>query len=102
MKNELYNNFIINLKNDLEDDINLINKILYCLNNLNNYETIINVINFKLEQLNINNFMNRKIINKFIYLIDIFEMDANEMKIYYKIDNSDNEINKFGPKFVKK
>ena len=66
--NEIYNNFILDLKKDLEDYINLINKILFCLDNLNNYETIINLINFKLEILNIdiNNFFNKNIKNKFI------------------------------------
>ena len=100
--NGIYNNFIINLKNDLEDYINLINQILYYLNNLNNYETIINVINFKLEQLNIDisNFLSKNIRNKFKYLMDIFERDTNEMDILYEVENFDKEINIFGSKFV--
>jgi len=102
--NEVYNNFMINLKNDLEDYIKLINKILYCLDNLSNYETIINVINFKLEKLNndINNFLSKNIKNKFIYLIDIFEKDTNEMDILYEVDNFEKEINIFSSKFVEK
>ena len=40
---------MINYKNDLDDYIKIINKIIYYLDNLNNYETINNVINFKLE-----------------------------------------------------
>ena len=61
--NEIYNNFIKDLKSDIKDYINLINKILYYLDNLNNYETIQNVINFKLEILN------NDIINELYFLI---------------------------------
>ena len=102
--NEIYNNFTINLKNDLEDYTNLINNILYCLDNLNNYETIMNVINFKFEILNndINHFLNKNIKNKFIYIIDLFERDTNEMDILYEIENSDNKINILGSKFIEK
>ena len=101
--NEVYNNFIINLKNDLEDYIYLINKILYYTDNMSNYETIINVTNFKLEKLNsdIDNFLSINIKNKFIYLIDIFERYTNELDILYEFENFDNEINIFGSKFVK-
>ena len=69
---------------------------------MHNYETIVNVLNFKLEILNIdiNNFLNKNIKNKFIYSIDIFERNINELDILYEIENCDNEINIFGSKFV--
>ena len=44
--NEIYNNVMLNYKNDLDSYISLINDILYYLDNLKNYATINNVINF--------------------------------------------------------
>ena len=91
---EIFNNFIINLKNDLEDYINLINIILYCLDNLYNYETIINVINFKLESLNsdINNFLNKNIKNK-IKIFGSKFVEKNKKKINIIINNKIFELN---------
>ena len=70
---------------------------------MSNYETIINVTNFKLEILNIDidNFLSKNIKNKFIYLLDIFERYTSELDILYEIENFDKEINVFGSKFVK-
>jgi len=101
--NEIYNNIMINYKNDLDDYINLINKIIYYLNNLNNYETINNVLNFKLEILNRdidNYFMNENIKKRMIYLIDIIERYINQIDIIYEINKEENKLNIFGSKFV--
>ena len=97
---EIYNGFILNLKSDLEDSINLINKIFCSLDSLDNYETIINIIKFKLEILNIDS---KNIKNKFLFLIDIFERYKNEMDIFYEIENTNtnNEIEIFGKEFAK-
>ena len=100
--NEIYYKFILYLKDDLEDYINLINKILVCLDNLNNYETIQNVMNFKLEfiNININNFLSKNLKSKMIYLIDIFERYINEIDIEYEINKLGNEISLFSSNFV--
>jgi len=86
---------MINYKNDLEDYINIINEILYYLDNLKNYETINNVINFKLEILNkdINNyFMNDNLKKKMINLMDIFDRYINQIDIIYKINKYESEL----------
>jgi len=85
--NDIYNNIVINYKNDLEDYIKIINETLYYLDNLKNYETINNIINFKLEILNkdINNyFMNDNIKKRMINLMDIFDRYINQIDIIYK------------------
>jgi len=101
--NEFYNNIMINYKNDLDDYINIINEILYYLDNLKNYETINNVINFKLEILNkdiINYFMNDNIKMRMINLMDIFDRYINQIDIIYKINKDENNLKIFGSKFV--
>ena len=101
--NELYNNFMINYKNDLDDYIIIINEILYYLNNLKNYETINNVINFKLEILNkdINKyFINDNIKKRIINLMDIFDRYINQIDIIYKINKDENKLKIFGSEFV--
>ena len=101
--NEIYNNIMIIYKNDLDDYINIINEILYYLDNLKNYETINNVINFKLEILNkdINNyFMSDNIKKRMIYLMDIFDRYINQIDIIYEINKEESELNIFSSNFV--
>ena len=101
--NEIYNNAMINYKNDLNDYIHIINDILYYLDNLKNYETINNVINFKLEILNkdINNyFMSENIKKRMIYLMDIFDRYINQIDIIYEINKEESELNIFSSSFV--
>jgi len=101
--NEIFNNIMINYKNDLDDYIKMIKNILYYLDNLKNYETINNVINFKLEILNQdidNYFMNDNIKKRMINLIDIFDRYINQIDIIYEINKEESELNIFGSKFV--
>ena len=100
--NKIYNYSIIKLKNNLEDYIYLINKMIYYLDNLKNYETIQNVINFKLELIDkdINNFLDNDLKEKFKYLIDIFEKYINKVDIIYENDKYHDKINIFGKNFV--
>jgi len=101
--NEIYNSFMITYKNDLDDYIKIINKILYYLENLKNYETIKNIINFKLEILikDIDNyFMKENIKKRMIYLMDIFDRYINQIDLIYEINKEESEIKIFGSKFV--
>jgi len=100
---EIYNNVMINYKNDLDDYINTIKDILYFLDNLKNYETINNVINFKLEILNKDIdkfFMNENLKKKMIYLMDILDRYINQIDIIYEINKEERVMNIFGSKFV--
>jgi len=101
--NEIYNNAMINYKNDLNDYIHIINDILYYLDNLKNYETINNVINFRLEILNKdidNYFMNENIKKRMIYLIKIFDKYINQIDIIYEINKEESKLKIFGKEFV--
>ena len=101
--NDIYNNIMINYKNDLDDYINLIDEIIYYLDNLKNYETINNVINFKLEILNrdINNFfMSENMKKRMIYLMDIFDRYINQIDIIYEINKEESKLKIFGKEFV--
>jgi surface protein len=100
--NEMNNNCIINLNNDLDGYINMINRIINNLDMLKNYETINNVINFKLEILNkdIKNFLNENLKNKKIYLMNILDRYINQMDIIYEREKEENEIKLFNSKYV--
>ena len=100
--NELFNMFIINYNKDLEYYLNYYNKILYSFNNLRNYESIKNIMNFKIEKLykDMFNFYNDNIKNKFKFLIDSFLNSINQMNIIYKINNEDTRIKLFDKQFV--
>ena len=100
--NEMNNNCIINLNNDLDGYINMINRIINNLDMLKNYETINNVINFKLEILNkdIKNFLNENLKNKEIYLMNILDRYINQMDIIYEREKEEKELQLFGSKFV--
>ena len=100
--NEMYNNCIIYLNNDLDGYINLINRMINNLDMLNNYETIYNAINFKLEILNkdIKYFLNENLKNKKIYLMNILDRYINQMDIVYEREKAKDEIKLFDWFFV--
>ena len=101
--NKIYNDVMINYKNDLYDYINIINEILYYLDNLKNYATINNVINFKLEILNKdidNYFMSENLKKRMIYLMDIFDRYINQIDIIYEINKEESKLKIFGSEFV--
>jgi len=113
-KNELEKEFKI-LKNNLNDLINesiynldIYNKIYNNLINnsedLNNYENIMNILDFRCKKLliDINNFINEK--NKYKYiinLINLYEKIRNEITLIYKINNGDKKVKLFGQDFIK-
>ena len=68
---------------------------------LNNYEYIINILNFKCKNLliDINNYINEK--NKYKHIINICENRKNEITLIYKIKEGDNTIKLFGSDFIK-
>ena len=71
---------------------------------LNNYETIKNILNFKLEYLNkkIKNFLNETIENKIKIMNEQLYNLKNEIMIDYNIDKNDEKIILFGENFVEK
>ena len=100
--NEMNNNCIINLNNDLDGFMNIINRMINNLDMLTNYETIYNVINFKLEMLNkdISNFLSENLKNKKLYLMNILDRYIHQMDIIYEKEKDEDEIKLFGAKFV--
>ena len=104
--NQLFNNNIIKMCNEYEQYKKLYNKMMYFSDNLYNYETIKNIINFKIEFINKNiiYFLNQNIYDKFMSLIDIIYKKINQANIIYKKKynkkDEDNTIQLFGNKFV--
>ena len=69
----IFNYFIKNLIIELNNFNKICNKMLILLNNLNNYENIRNILNYRTIKKDINDFLNANINNKFKYLLHIFE-----------------------------
>ena len=71
---------------------------------LNNYETIKNILNFKLENLNkkIKNFLNETIENKIKIMNEQLYNLKNEIMIDYNIDENVDKIILLSEKFVEK
>ena len=84
---DIYNKIYNNLINNSED--------------LNNYENIMNILDFRCKKLliNINNFINEK--NKYKYIINLYENRRNEITLIYKINNGDKKIKLFSQDFIK-
>ena len=102
--NKLFNIQINDLNNNLEQYMKLFNKMIYTLGNLNNYESIKNILNFKTTELykEIINFLtNENIKNKFNYLIDKFDVKRNDISLIYKISKEKEKVKIFGEEFVK-
>jgi len=77
--------------------IKIYDYIINCIDNLNNYESINNIINFKMKE--INDFLNQNDINKIKNIINKYENKINELNIIY---NKDKKIVKiFDSEFVK-
>ena len=100
--NDLFNNFIILLIKKIELNIKLLRKIFLSLDNLNNYESFKNLLNYKNESLikEANYFLAENIINKLKFLIDKYEISKNEMTLVYNIKKGDNRIKLFDKRFV--
>ena len=103
--NAIYSDFILNINHNLDEYLKLNEHMSNCLENLKNYENIINVLNFKTKKLNrdmhiILSQPNSK--NKFKHLLEIFDNPKNELSLEYNINNAnDSKIRLFGEKFVK-
>ena len=104
--NEIYSDFLNNINKSIDEYIKLNEDMFNSIDNMKNYETIKNVLHFKLKKLNkdiyiILNEQDTKL--KFRYLLEIFDNPKNEMSMTYKINksNSDGKIRLFGEKFVK-
>jgi len=97
--NNMFNVFIKNINEELDNYNKLFNKMLFILDNLSNYQNIKNIINFKniyiIKEIDI--FLKDNIKNKFKYLIHKFYLSESTL-----IYNNDKKINLFGKEFVEK
>jgi len=97
--------FFINISDIFDEFMKINYNMTKTLNNLNNYESMKNVINFKNKKLIkdlliIINETSSK--NKLKFLLDLYDIPTNEMKIKYNIkDIKDFKIKLFGENFVK-
>ena len=101
---DLFNYLIINLNEDIDNYIKYYNKISLLLNNLNNYQNIKNILNYKNINLNkdINNLLNENIKNKIKYLMNKLNENIIEIPLIYNNNKNDNRIKLFGKEFVEK
>ena len=99
--NQLISDIFINAKEDIDRYKTLYDIILDLLNNLNNYENINTILNFKMKKLNkeIDYFIKENLNNDFKYLFNKYQNQPNEMKIIYKIIENQSKIRIFGEKF---
>ena len=107
-KNELkniinyFNDLVINLISDLDKYSKIFQIIINSSEYLDNYESIINLLNFKPKKIfkDINSIINEKnISNKIKYILTLYENRKNEMTIIYK--NKDSvEIKLFDKEFI--
>ena len=99
--NEFFNEAIINASNEIEYYINLYEIMLYSLKNMNNFEAINNVNNFRAIKVNkeIESFLNENINNKIKYIINKYILETEN--IVYNINADDPKVKVFGEEFVK-
>ena len=92
-----------NIINDLDNYILLYENIYNSTDNLNNYESINNLINFKNKKLikDIDDFINEDIKNKYKRIIDNIWNSRNEMIMIYEKNEKDEKIKLFGEIFIK-
>ena len=101
----IYSKFFINISNNLDEFMKINSNMKKSLDNLYNYESMKNAVNFKNKKLikdllYVINETNTK--NKFKFLLDLYDTPKNEMNIKYNIkDINDSRIRLFGEKFVK-
>jgi len=102
--NEL-KNYINTIYEYINEEIDNYNKIyeyiIDSIDNLGNYESINNILNFKMDKLmkEIDEFLNGNNINKFRNIINKYENKINELSIIY--NNNNEKIRLFGSTFVK-
>ena len=106
---KLFNNFILNLNEDIDNYIKIYNKMNILLDNMNNYENIRNILDFNIENIdknlsidNLNNFLDENINYKISYLVEKFNDYLNRICMIYKIPKYQAHIRLFGKDFVKK
>lgn len=98
-------NYIIAACEYIKEEINNYNiiydYIIDYIDNLNNYESINNIINFKMDKLmkEIDDFLNQNHINKIKNILNKYENNINELSIIYNKDEKIIRI--FGSEFVK-
>jgi hypothetical protein len=101
----IYSQFFVNIYENFDEFMNINYNMTKSLDNLNNYESMKNVVNFKNKKLikdllTVINETNAK--NKFKFLLDLYDTPKNEMIIKYNIkDINNSRIRLFGEKFVK-
>ena len=100
--NNLFTNFIFNMKNNNNDCLNIYTYLSKQLYYLNNYENIKSIDNFKIKKYlkDINNLLNKDIKTKIKYLFDLYLNYKNELTIIY-FTNKKGKIRLFGEIFVK-
>ena len=99
----MFVHFINRFSIELDNSIKLYNKMILLLDNLNTYENVKNILNFKNTYIykDINDFLNDNTKNKLKHLEHKFHNYINENKFLYKINKNDEEIKLFGENFVK-
>ena len=100
--NNLFTNFIFNMKNNNNDSLKIYDYLSKELYNLNNYENIKSIENFKIKKYlrDVSNLLNKDIKTKIKYLFDLYLNFKNELTIIYYA-NKKKKIRLFGENFVK-
>jgi len=102
--NEL-KNYIITICEYIKEEINNYNKIydyiIDSIDNLSNYESLNNILNFKMDKLmkEVDDFLYQNNLNKIKNIINRYENKINELTIIYNRDKS-SVIKLFGSEFV--
>ena len=99
--NELYNKFINNYYVEINNYYKFNKKIEEIMKYIKNYETIINIKEFKIDELtkNIDNFLKNDIRNKMKFLINLFDKNLNCLNMIYQVGEYPN-VKILGAKFV--
>ena len=100
--NKDLSDFINGLIKEIDIYIKIYKNIIKNYEYLSNYESIKNILNFKVKELisEINYyFLNEK--NKYKNIINRYENEKNEINIIYNIKDNEKRIRLFGEKFVK-
>ena len=85
---DLFKFFVINFNEDIDNYIKLYDKMLNSLDNLNNYQAIKNILNYKEPNLNkdISIFLNENTKNRIKYIISKLKEDITEISLTYNIN----------------
>ena len=100
--NNLFTNFIFNIKQNNNDSMKIYDYLSKYLNNSINYECAISIDNFKVKNYleNIRKLLNQNTKTKIKYLLDLYSNLKNELTIIY-CSNNQKKIRLFGENFVK-